>query len=244
MPDNELQHWGIKGMKWGHRRYQNKDGSLTPAGRERYSDDDGYEQYHKDRAKQERKERNKRFIQAGATAAIGALAVVGIKKYLDSKNSGATTKGENFVKDLLTPVVKKDGASSVPSISRDWTLTFSKKGKGIIDGVDYKPSAREIYSRSKNGDNTPKSETRASSAPLILPASSSASKRFTLASAPYNKPFKKQYNQPSMLIQRQLALPAVSSVSQNIQKKTYGGTPTVKVQGRYTQWYLKRRNKN
>ena len=36
--DNTLQHWGIKGMKWGIRRYQNKDGSLTPAGKKRYSD--------------------------------------------------------------------------------------------------------------------------------------------------------------------------------------------------------------
>ena len=31
----ELKHHGIKGMKWGVRRYQNKDGSLTPAGKER-----------------------------------------------------------------------------------------------------------------------------------------------------------------------------------------------------------------
>lgn len=35
--DGELYHWGIKGMKWGQRRYQNKDGSLTPAGRKRYN---------------------------------------------------------------------------------------------------------------------------------------------------------------------------------------------------------------
>ena len=34
---NELYHWGIKGMKWGVRRYQNKDGSLTNAGKKRRS---------------------------------------------------------------------------------------------------------------------------------------------------------------------------------------------------------------
>jgi hypothetical protein len=35
---NELYHHGVKGQRWGFRRYQNEDGSLTAAGKKRYSD--------------------------------------------------------------------------------------------------------------------------------------------------------------------------------------------------------------
>lgn len=34
---NELRHYGIKGQKWGVRRFENIDGTLTPEGKKRYS---------------------------------------------------------------------------------------------------------------------------------------------------------------------------------------------------------------
>lgn len=39
MDNNTLQHHGIKGQRWGIRRFQNRDGSLTSAGKKRRADD-------------------------------------------------------------------------------------------------------------------------------------------------------------------------------------------------------------
>ena len=43
---DELVHYGVKGQKWGRRRYQNKDGSLTPEGRKRYGSEENFEKQY------------------------------------------------------------------------------------------------------------------------------------------------------------------------------------------------------
>jgi hypothetical protein len=61
--DGELYHYGVKGQRWGVRRYQNKDGSLTPAGKKRAQQDanelkkavgktfDTYDEYRRSQSK-------------------------------------------------------------------------------------------------------------------------------------------------------------------------------------------------
>lgn len=62
---DELQHWGIKGQKWGIRRYQNSDGTLTAAGQKRYNKE--MEKVKKEAAKVKEAEKiaaNKKKTQA------------------------------------------------------------------------------------------------------------------------------------------------------------------------------------
>lgn len=44
---NVITHSGIEGMKWGVRRYQNKDGTLTEAGKKRYARDAKEKEFNK-----------------------------------------------------------------------------------------------------------------------------------------------------------------------------------------------------
>lgn len=85
--DYVLCHHGVKGMKWGVRRYRNSDGSLTSAGKKRYSG-------NSDSAK--RKARAKKIaIAAASVATVAACAVV------YSKNKSAI---DSFVKNNASKI--------------------------------------------------------------------------------------------------------------------------------------------
>lgn len=61
---NELYHHGIKGQKWGIRRYQNEDGTLTEAGKKRYGSAGAEMLTAKSEYKKANKEYNKSFNRA------------------------------------------------------------------------------------------------------------------------------------------------------------------------------------
>lgn len=73
LSEDELEHFGIKGMKWGIRRYQNADGTLTEAGKKRYGTTEQYES-----AKQKQKETAVRIAKTVGKVGLGVAATAAI----------------------------------------------------------------------------------------------------------------------------------------------------------------------
>lgn len=89
---DELYHHGIKGMKWGVRRYQNKDGSLTAAGKKRIGKE--YDKSSQKTMRKLNKQYNSMYVKAYNKAADD-MNRDGIEKF----NAEQRKKyGENYAK--------------------------------------------------------------------------------------------------------------------------------------------------
>ena len=115
MSYQHLAHHGIKGQKWGIRRFQNQDGSLTEEGRERYSDTSG---------SGTRKANAKKVA-----AVVGSLAAAA------AITAGAVYYSRN--KDTVNAVVKKFSSAKYSkikdSVEAKRGLAHVKKSKKAVD---------------------------------------------------------------------------------------------------------------
>ena len=146
---DELRHYGIKGQRWGVRRFQEEDGSLTPAGKDRYAGDVGSNKTQSQNEKQDTKKNTiftKRNIAIGATAAIAALAVIGYMRY--KKNSNAVrSKPMEIIAGKKIDIEK---LSDVDRVIKKGTK-FQRISSRSFE--DYAESGKTIYASFEKKDN-------------------------------------------------------------------------------------------
>lgn len=146
----ELYHHGVLGQKWGVRRYQNKDGSLTAAGRHRKGDSNN---------DAEQRERNVKLAKRVAAAAIMTATVAAgtvyaakhpekiasvINKVKDIKvkdlSQQAIEKGKNYVKTAI-----KEASTGVKEGVKESIKEAPKKAtKAIITGAVLNQAKRAL----------------------------------------------------------------------------------------------------
>lgn len=146
--EDELYHHGIKGMKWGRRRWQTKDGSLTAAGRKRYSDVDE----KKAAMKAAKKEYNKSFNKA-YNRAIGAYSP--IKKHREANDrrwEDATNKAEayNKAKKDYKDAKKQEKANRTPEEKAARRKKALKVGATIAATALAAYGAKKLYDMNKS----------------------------------------------------------------------------------------------
>lgn len=111
-----ISHHGIPGMKWGIRRYQNKDGSLTPKGRKRLGLDEFDEKHGED------------IILKKNTKANRVISTDRYEEMADTDFGGS----EKIAKKYLDDIIKRDDKQTSKYLSVD-----NIRNSGRISGKEY-----------------------------------------------------------------------------------------------------------
>ena len=183
--DDVLIHHGILGMKWGVRRYQNKDGSLTSAGKKRYSDNDDIKEAPqknteepkkksvKDMSDEElRREVNRMQLEqnylrmTGQNIEKGKSAVeIALEKMKESFVSTVAQKSgqilaERLVNSMLGVKDNKDNSSKNNNSNKNDIKEVKDSLTKEINSLK-----KEINKETKSNDNSPKKSNETTTTP-------------------------------------------------------------------------------
>jgi hypothetical protein len=151
--DGELYHHGIKGQKWGIRRYENDDGTLTEAGKKRYA----RAQYNASKYKTTG-ERLKSIAKTGlAGGAVGAAFMGGSAAQAGSIVSRKHDIGSSLLTGFsmdgvlgataITAAMGAIGGMTVSALSQGYQAAKVKRGQNFV--AKYKSAYEKTYRQSK-----------------------------------------------------------------------------------------------
>lgn len=148
MENNELKHWGIKGMKWGIRRYQNKDGTLTTAGKKRYAQE--IERLKKEekilknkqrtKAQLDKLEAKRKEIEEQKKALNGKSTQTKPEKEVPAENIRKAV-GKKKIKDMSDAELK--AVTDRLDLERKYKEAMEKSGYRVANGKKFKDQLKE-----------------------------------------------------------------------------------------------------
>ena len=134
-----IYHHGVKGQKWGIRRFQKKDGSLTPAGIKRYSDSERRAQM-----KNIAKRRNVKFDSDRKTAEYASQSVASRTANVVARSASMAVLKTALTGGKVGPdTIKEIATSSAMKITEQELRAMSVSKKYDKNGKIIKGAAKE-----------------------------------------------------------------------------------------------------
>ena len=135
--DNELMHFGVKGMKWGVRRYQNYDGSYTRAGVKRYNE--SLDKYEKANTRYKDAKSNYKKLKKNGTSVEGAKTEITNARMQKKQAKRKLDKDYKHLKQ------DKLGDQGKDLYSRGKTITSNNQVTGVLSKIGSVSIAAAAY---------------------------------------------------------------------------------------------------